>query len=143
MQKASTTLLVIMVVSSLSLWGCTHQKNGATNAKIRELESRHIKLEEDYRVILAAHEGNRRKLTQLETQRAELTKKVEELQLAVKERDELKTQLAGRTEERDQALGQLVQFGKDLHTLASRVEAAAARSSAATLSAIPSSVNSQ
>ena len=62
MHKASTAVLVTMVISSLGLWGCTNQKNVATNIKIRELESRHAKLEEDYRVILAANETNRRKL---------------------------------------------------------------------------------
>src|SRR5438876_3309750 len=123
MQKASTALLVVMVISSLSLWGCTNQKNGATNTKVRELENRHAKLEEDYRVILASNEANRRKLVQLETQRAELTQKIEELQGVVKERDDLKVQLATRTEERDGVQGQLMQFNKDLQNLASRAQA--------------------
>jgi outer membrane murein-binding lipoprotein Lpp len=137
MQKASTALLVVMVISSLSLWGCTNQKNGATSTKIRDLESRHAKLEEDYRVILAANEANRRKIVQLEGQRDELTQKIEELQAVVKERDELKFQLATRTEERDSAQNQLMQFTKDLQTLASRAQAAVARTN--TLNAVPAS----
>jgi chromosome segregation ATPase len=139
MQKASTALLVVMVVSSLSLWGCTNQKNGATNIKIRELENRHAKLEEDYRVILAANEANRRKIGQLEAQRTELTQKVEELQVVVKERDELKFQLATRTEERNNVQNQLVQFSKDLQNLAGRAQAAASRSFGGTLNALPTS----
>jgi chromosome segregation ATPase len=142
MQRASTGLLAIMVVSSLGLWGCTNQKNGATNIKIRELESRHAKLEEDYRVILAANEANRRKLAQLEAQRTELTQKIEELQAVVKERDELKTQLATRTEERDNIQSQFVQFSNDLQNLAGRARAAASRSFG-TLNAQPASRKSQ
>lgn len=157
MQKTSTALLVTMVLSMVSLWGCSHQNAGATNAKIRELENRHAKLEEDYRVILAANEANRRKLSQLETQRAELTQKIEELQAVVKERDELKVQLATRTEERDElktqlttrteerdtALGNLMQFSKDLVSLAGRVEAAASRPAGNALIAVPASRKSE
>ncbi len=80
MQKTSTALLAAMVICSLSLWGCTNQKSGAASNKIRELEIRHAKLEEDYRVILAANETNRRKIQQLETTRTDLTNKIEELQ---------------------------------------------------------------
>jgi hypothetical protein len=124
MQKASTALLLTMVISCLSLWGCSNQKNSATNVKIRELENRHAKLEEDYRVMLAANESGRRKLVLLEAQRAELTHKIDELVAVVKERDELKTQLEIRTEERDSAQLQFAQFSKDLQNLASRAQAA-------------------
>ena len=124
MQKASTALLVTMVISSLSLWGCTNQKNVATNVKIRELENRYAKLEEDYRVMLTANESSRRKLVQLEAQRTDLTRKIEELAAVVKERDELKTQLEIRTEERDNAQHQFTQFSKDLQSLTVRVQAA-------------------
>ena len=137
MQKASTAVLVTMVISSLGLWGCSNQKNVATNIKIRELENRHAKLEEDYRVILAANETNRRKLVQMEAQRTELAQKVEELQGVVKERDELRSQLTTRTEERDSVQLQLLQFSKDLQSLAGRAQAAAARSLGNTLTAIP------
>src|SRR5207247_1121532 len=124
MPRASTALLVLMLMSSLSLWGCTHQKNGATNAKIRELEARHIKLEEDYRAVVAANESNRRKIVSIEAQRAELAQQVEELKSIAQERDELKKQVAARTGERDNVQAQLVQFSRDLTALASRAEAA-------------------
>ena len=73
MQKTSTALLVLMLFSSLGLWGCSQQKNGATTTKIKELEARHVKLEEDYRSVASANESNRRKIAGLETQRGELT----------------------------------------------------------------------
>ena len=139
MQKASTAVLVIMVLSSLGLWGCTNQKNVATNIKIRELENRHAKLEEDYRVILAANETNRRKLILIEAQRTELAQKVEELQGVVRERDELKTQLVTRTEERwsNNVRQQFMQFSRDLQNLAGRAQAAAARPFGNTVTAMP------
>jgi chromosome segregation ATPase len=126
MHKASAALLILMLLSSLSLWGCTHQKNGATNTRIRELEARHAKLEEDYRVVVAANESNRKKIAQIEAQRAELAQQVEELKTIAQERDELKKQLTARTGERDNAQAQLLQFSRDLQALASRAEAAAA-----------------
>jgi chromosome segregation ATPase len=126
MPKASTALLVLMLFSSLSLWGCTHQKNGATNSKIRDLETRHSKLEEDYRVVVAANDSNRKKIANIEAQRAELAQQVEELKAIAQERDELKKSLATRTGERDNAQSQLSQFSRDLQALASRAEAAVA-----------------
>ncbi len=137
MHKTSTVLLAAMIISSLGLWGCTNQKTGATNNKIRELENRYSKLEEDYRVIVAVNETNRRKIAQLETLRTELAQKVEELEIVVRERDELKTQLATRTEERDGLQSQLLQFSRDLQSLAGRAQAAAARSFGGTLGAQP------
>ena len=138
MQKTSAAALAVMVICSLGLWGCTNQKSGAANSKIRELEIRHAKLEEDYRVILAANETNRRKIQQLETTRTELNTKIDELQIAVAERDDLKNQLATRTEERDGFQGQLLQFSKDLQALANRAQTAAARSRGPVL-AVPTS----
>src|SRR4051812_35208493 len=143
MHKASTALLVLMVISSLGLWGCTNQKNGATNLKIRELENRYTKLEEDYRVVHAANEANRRKLGQMAGERVELTQKIDELQAIVKERDDLKVQLVSRTEERDQVQIQHVQFSKDLQSLAGRAQAAAARAMGSTVNALPASRKSQ
>ena len=142
MPKASTALLVLMLVSSLSLWGCTHQKNGATNTKIRELEARHAKLEEDYRVVVSANESNRKKIANIEAQRAELAQQVEELKTIAQERDDLRKQLTSRTGERDNAQAQLVQFSKDLQALASRAEAAVA-SMTPTLNILPASRKSE
>jgi outer membrane murein-binding lipoprotein Lpp len=139
MQKTSMAFFAAMVICSLSLWGCTDQKSGAANNKIRELEIRHAKLEEDYRVILAVNESNRRKIQQLETTRTDLTHKIEELQIAVVERDELRNLLATRTDERDNLQGQLVQFSKDLQSLANRAQAAAVRSHGGSVLALPAS----
>lgn len=139
MHKASTALLVALLFSSLSLWGCSHQKNGANHTKIRELENRYVKLEEDYRVVVALSDANRKKVAQLESQRSELAQKVEELEAVVLERDNLKKQLASRTQERDTVHSQLVQFSKDLQAFASRIENVANSSPGALTVAVPAS----
>ncbi len=139
MHKTCTALLVAMLFSSLGLWGCTHQKNGANHTKIRELENRYAKLEEDYRVIQAVNDATRKKLDVLETQRNELAQKVEELQGVVKERDELQEKLASRTQERDAVQAQFRQFSKELQSLASRIETAAAAPFGNALTVLPAS----
>jgi len=126
MKNASTAFLVIMLISSLSLWGCSNQKNTAYNHKIRDLETRHGKLEEDYRAVVAANDATRKKLANIEQQRLELSQQVDELKTAVEERAELKKQLGQRTTERDNVQAQLVGLGRDLQALVGRVEAAAA-----------------
>lgn len=145
MHKASTALLVFLAASLLGVWGCSHQQSTATNAKIRELENRYAKLEEDYRVVAAANDVHRKKLTQLETQRVALAQQVEELQGVVKERDDLKQQLTERTRQRDAVHAQFAQFSKDVQSLAGRIESAvAAHSFGSTLAVgIPASRKSE
>jgi DNA repair exonuclease SbcCD ATPase subunit len=124
MKYASTVFLAVMMFSSLGLWGCTHQQNGAYHTKIRELESRHSKLEEDYKAVVHTGDQLRKKVAQLESQRAELARQVAELQGIARERDELKGQLAVRTTERDNLHGQITNFRKDVHDLLGRMDTA-------------------
>jgi outer membrane murein-binding lipoprotein Lpp len=126
MKTTSKGLLIVFAVACLGLWGCAQNKAGTdTAAKLRELEARHAKLEEDYQAVAAANESIRKRLAIVEADRATLTKKVEELRIVVRERDELKRQVAVRTGERDALHAHLVQFGRDLQSLVGRVEAAA------------------
>jgi outer membrane murein-binding lipoprotein Lpp len=125
MKTTSKGLLLAFAVACLGLWGCAQNKAGSdTAAKLRELEARHAKLEEDYQAVAAASESIRKRLARVETERTNLAKKVEELQVAVRERDELKRQVALRTGERDALHAHMVQFGRELHGLVGRVEAA-------------------
>ena len=125
MMSARRGLLVLLVLAPLGLWGCAQERNGAASTKIRDLAARNAKLEEDYRVATSTTESLRKKLAQADTQRAELAKQVEALQEVVAERDELKRQVASRTGERDALHTQLVQFSKELQSLAGRIDAAA------------------
>jgi len=125
MNTTSKGLLLVIAVACLGLWGCAQNKAGAdTAAKLRELEARHAKLEEDYQAVAAANESIRKRLALVEADRATLTKKVEELHVVLRERDELKRQVTVRTGERDTLHAQMVQFGRELQSLVGRVEAA-------------------
>lgn len=139
MKTASTAFLAVLVISSLGIWGCAQQKSGAQAHKIRELEARYTKIEEDYRSLLSANESTRKKVAQLELQRTELLQQVEDLKVVTLERDELKQKLNTRTMERDTVQAQLMQFSKDLSSLANRVETAAATGIGSTLTALPAS----
>src|SRR5262245_12756436 len=81
MKSASSVFLVVMMFCSLGLWGCTHQKNGAYHSKIRDLESRHLKLEEDYKTMVQIGDQLRKKVGNLENQRTELARQVDELKV--------------------------------------------------------------
>jgi outer membrane murein-binding lipoprotein Lpp len=124
MKNASTVFLAVMMFSSLGLWGCTHQQNGAYSTKIRELEARYTKLEEDYKAVVHAGDQLRKKVGQLESQRTELSRQVAELQGIAKERDELRTQVTARTSERDHLQNQIAVFRKDVHELLGRMDTA-------------------
>jgi len=66
---------------------------------------------------------------------------VEQLQKVAKERDELRTQLTTRAAERDALQASLVQFSRDLQSLATKVDQAAqAGGSAAPLLSPPAPV---
>jgi hypothetical protein len=119
-------LMVTMLTMMLGLWGCT--QNGAPtsgNARLRELEAKSARLEDDYKTAATARDQARKKVALLEEQRALLTQQVEHLERIAKERDELKQLLVFRTTERDVAQNHLVQFSRDLQVLFSKVEQAA------------------
>lgn len=150
MKSASTALIAFLALASLGLWGCSNQKTTATNTKVKELEARYQKLEEDYRVVVAASETSRKKITQLERERSEQQQQIADLkQVAVErdnliaEREDLRKAVKIRTDERDQVQGQLVQFGKDLQALVGRVEATAASMPGSVTAAIPASRSSE
>jgi chromosome segregation ATPase len=121
MRSASKGLLIVFAVTSLGLWGCAQNQNGAAKARVRELEARHAKLEEDYQVLTVANDKVRKRLAVVE---AQLSKKGDELQKVVRERDTFRRQASTRTGERDALRAHLVQFSRELQTLAGRVEAA-------------------
>jgi chromosome segregation ATPase len=126
MSRANQALLV-MLVTTLGLWGCAQRSTPGTNsARLRDLESRNAKLEEDYRAAVAARDQARKKVTAVEEKLAHLERRLEELQSALKERDELRQLVTTRTNERDAFQTQLNLFGKELQNLVGRIEAAAA-----------------
>jgi chromosome segregation ATPase len=125
MKSASRGILVVLILAPLGLWGCGQDKNANNTGKIRDLAVRNSKLEEDCKVAANAGDNLRKKLKETEAARAELAQQVEQLKDAIRERDELQKQVVSRTSERDALHAQLALFGKELQTLAGRIETAA------------------
>jgi chromosome segregation ATPase len=126
MTCAKKALLVVTLTTLLGLWGCSQgapANNG--NARLRELEARNARLEDDYRAAVTARDQARKKLAALEEQRAQLNEQLEQLQRLAKERDDYRQQAAARTAERDAIQTQLLQFGRELQSLAQKVDQAA------------------
>ena len=122
MKSANKALLVLLAVVTLGLWGCAQGTGHAPgSARVRDLESRHAKLEEDYRGAVAARDQARKELEALEQERTAL---LQQLEQASKDREDLRQQVAARAGERDTLQAHLIQFGKDLHNLAGRIDAA-------------------
>ena len=123
MNCANKGLLVLLVVVTLGLWGCAQGTGPAPgSARMRNLESRHAKLEEDYRGAVAARDQARKQTQALEEERAALQQQLEQ---ANKEREQLRQQATARAGERDSLQAHLTQLGKELHNLAGRIDAAA------------------
>lgn len=138
MKHAGTAFLVVMLFSTLGLWGIAQQKNGAYASRMRDLEARYTKIEDEQRTYAAQTDKTQRRIAALEVEKADLTNAIEELKLVVNERDELREQLqvrtrerdaakvllTGRTRERDQLSQELRQFTQDLQSLLGRMESA-------------------
>jgi len=129
MNRFNPWYIAVLLVCVLGAWGCSQQRTGAISAKITDLEIRYAKLDEDYRTLQATYELNRKKLNQVEGQRVALEKLKgtlsHELASVNTDRAALRKQVAERTLERDSAQTNLIQFSKELQSLAGRVEAAA------------------
>lgn len=126
MKNFSPLVVLILALSALGLWGCGQQKTGVINTKIRELETRYGKLEDDFRALNVRHEQSRKSLAESEELRSELEKQKTDLSAkldgVLRERENVRKQLSQRTQERDHAHANLAQFGKDLQALVGRVE---------------------
>jgi chromosome segregation ATPase len=118
--------LVVAVVAALGLWGCARGPSGnGSGEKAKALEQKVSRLEEDFRVVAAARDHVRQRLSAIEDQRAQLEQEVTRLKGVVKERDDLRRQVAARTTERDVLQSQYDQFRKAIRDLVGQAETAA------------------
>lgn len=115
--------LAVLVVASLGLWGCAQGPANAPGSaeRIRALETKLAKLEDDFRAAATARDQLRKKLTSAEEARDQAAN---ELQAAAKERDELRQQLGARTGERDALQAQFEQFRKGIRSLLGQADTA-------------------
>jgi chromosome segregation ATPase len=138
-----TVFGVLALLCATSMWGCNQQKANPLAVKVRDLETRYSKLEEDFRTLQTSNEQTRKRLNAAEAQRASLeqekTELTTKLDTVTGERDGLKKQVTVRTTERDSAQANLMQFSKDLQALAGRVESALNENAAPNTTIIPAS----
>jgi hypothetical protein len=119
-------MLAVFAVATFGLWGCAEGPTSRTVAqaeRIKILEAKNAKLEEDFRTAAAGREQFRKKLAAAEEQRTVLQQDVEQLQGVVKERDELSQQVKARVTERDAVQVQFDQFRKNIRDLLGQAEA--------------------
>jgi chromosome segregation ATPase len=122
MHSTKRALVVMMLTGLLGMWGCT--QNGATpsaSTRLRELEAKISRLEDDFKSATAARDQARAKFAQTEDQRQQM---VTQLVAMTGERDDWKAQARARTAERDALHSQLSQFGRDLKTMVAKIEEA-------------------
>jgi chromosome segregation ATPase len=121
--------LIIMTIALLGAWGCSQgQSPGpSTSDRLKALELKNAKLEDDFRAVALARDQLRRKLAAAEEQQQQLQRQIDELQSLVRERDELRQQVVSRTSERDALINQLEQFRRNLKDLLGQVEVALPR----------------
>jgi chromosome segregation ATPase len=124
MSCAHKALLVVIVVTSLGLWGCTQNRGGSTAARVRDLEARNAKLEEDYKASVADGTEVRKKLADTEEQVARLTRQASQVTGLQKERDRLRRQVTTTQTERNALQARLQEFSRDLQALVGRVDSA-------------------
>jgi septal ring factor EnvC (AmiA/AmiB activator) len=127
--NSANRALIVFVVATLGIWGCARGPAAGSGSaeRIRALEAKIARLEDDFRGAATARDQFRRKLAAAEEVQAQLRQEVEQLQVVVKERDDLRIQVKARTGERDVLQGQYDQFRKGLRDLLGQAEAAASR----------------
>jgi Spy/CpxP family protein refolding chaperone len=104
--------LVVLCVAAFGLWGCAQGSAGGAAERIKALETKCSKLEDDYQAAAAARDAAKRKASAFEHERDQI-------------RQELDQQLTARTAERDAANAQFEQFRKNLRMLLGQADAAA------------------
>jgi chromosome segregation ATPase len=99
-----SNVMIVVVVAVLGLWGCARGPGSHSSGqaeRVRALEGKCVKLEEDYKAVAGARDQARRRVANLEEEHARLQKHLDALQVVVRERDQLRQQMESRTNERD------------------------------------------
>jgi chromosome segregation ATPase len=128
-------MLVVLIVATLGIWGCTQGPSPNSPAglaeRVKALEAKNSKLEDDFRAAAAARDQVRKKLAAAEEQervvQQEKQSVEQQIETLTRERDELKQQITQRTSERDQMVTQYEQFRKNIRDLLGQAEAGIAK----------------
>jgi predicted RNase H-like nuclease (RuvC/YqgF family) len=118
--------LMVLLVAAIGLWGCSQgpSQSAVQAERIKALESKCAKLEDDYKAAAAARDLARKKVSTLEEERAQIDdqtlvmqKEIEAGKIIATERDSLRRQMEVRTTERDMLQTRCEKMKKGLQTL--------------------------
>ena len=115
----------VLLVTLFGLWGCSRapsadtKTSAATAEKLRAVETKLARLEDDFRTAAAARDQLSKKLIAAEEARTTLAVQVDRLGKDLKAKDE---QIARRTAERDEAAGQFRALKDELRLLMAKAE---------------------
>ena len=113
----------VLLVTLFGLWGCSRapsaDSGSATAEKLRAVETKLARLEDDFRAASAARDQLSKKLLAAEEARTTLLVQVDRMGKDLKSRDE---QITQRTAERDQAAGQFKALKDELRELMAKAE---------------------
>ncbi len=120
--KRAVVVGFVGIVGLLASWGCSQEPNAraALIERIKVLEEKNARTEDDVRSMAAARDQSRQQLAKAEEH-------IQKLQIVVKERDELRLKLQLRGNERDQLAGQYEQFRSNLRDLVGQADASVLR----------------
>jgi chromosome segregation ATPase len=145
MNRAGKSLIVLLV-AAVGLWGCSQATSGQAAAqaeRIKALEAKCGKLEDDYKSAAAARDQARKRVsaleeehTQMEEQQALMQKDIEAGKLVAKERDDLRQQMEVHIGERDMLQTRCDKLKKGLQSLLGQDDALAAPAHPATPAAV-------
>jgi chromosome segregation ATPase len=139
----------VLLVATLGLWGCTqgpasNSRPAAQSERIKVLETKCARLEEDYRSAAAARDQVRQQMagveeerTKLEEQRVQMQKELDVYKVIARERDRLRQEVDSRTCERDQLQQRCEKMKKGLQSLLGQDDAMRAPQSPPVSSAAP------
>jgi chromosome segregation ATPase len=97
-------MAAMVMVVSLGLWGCARRpaEQSSSSDRVRTLEARCVKLEQDYRSVATARDKARKDLVAAEDESGRLQKDLADYQTVQRDRDEQRKQLKASQAERDQ-----------------------------------------
>jgi hypothetical protein len=102
-------VLVVLVVLALGVWGCTRgpANGGGQGERVRALEGRCAKIEQDYRSAASARDQARKQVSAAEEENGQLRQELANHSAAAKDREDLQRQVKAARAERDSLLRQV------------------------------------
>jgi predicted RNase H-like nuclease (RuvC/YqgF family) len=134
---------IVMVVAASGLWGCAQGPAGsaAQAERLRALEAKCAKYEEDYRAVAAARDAAKKAVANLEQEKSRFQKQLALKQDVEKEREELRKQVEARVAERDVLQGRCDRLKKGIQNLLGQDEGGTTGAGGPALSTTPAAAS--